>query len=94
MYFEGNFDDGWKYYEFRNSKITDFFKDIKEWSGEKITNKNIVVFYEQGLGDSIQFSKYIIPLTKIAKNVTFVVQNNIKNLIMFSYICPVVFIVL
>ena len=80
LLFEGNFDDGWKYYEFRNSKITDFFKDIKEWSGEKIANKNIVVFYEQGLGDSIQFSKYIIPLTKIAKNVTFVVQNSIKNL--------------
>ena len=46
----------------------------------KLIPKNIVVFNEQGLGDSIQFSKYIIPLTKIAKNVTFVVQNSVKNL--------------
>ena len=78
--YDGNFEDGWKYYEFRNSKTVDFFKDVKEWTGEKINSKTIVVFNEQGLGDSIQFSKYIIPLTKIAKNVTFVVQNNIKDL--------------
>ena len=80
LLYEGNFKDGWKYYEYRNSKITDFFKGISEWSGEEIKDKNIVVFNEQGIGDSIQFSKYIIPLTKIAQNVTFVVQNNIKNL--------------
>ena len=69
--YEGNFDDGWKYYEHRNSKITDFFRDTQEWTGEKIDNKSILVFNEQGIGDSIQFSKYIIPLTKISKNVTF-----------------------
>ena len=78
--YDGNFDDGWKYYEYRNSKTVDLFKDIKEWTGEKISSKKIVVFNEQGLGDSIQFSKYIIPLTKIAKNVTFVVQNSVKDL--------------
>ena len=80
LLFEGNFNDGWKYYEYRNSKILDFFKNLKEWTGDKIENKDIVVFYEQGLGDSIQFSKYLIPLTKKAKNVTFVVQDSIKNL--------------
>ena len=78
--YDGNFEDGWKYYEYRNSKTVDFYKNIKEWTGEKIITKNIVVFNEQGLGDSIQFSKYLIPLTKIAKNVTFVVQNNVKDL--------------
>ncbi len=77
---EGNFNDGWKYYEYRNSKIVDFFSKTQEWTGEKIDTKSIVVFNEQGLGDSIQFSKYIIPLTKIAKNVTFVVQSSINNL--------------
>ena len=78
--YDGNFEEGWKYYEYRNSKTVDFFKDIKEWTGEKINTKKIIVFNEQGLGDSIQFSKYIIPLTKIAKEVTFVVQNSVKDL--------------
>ncbi len=77
---EGNFNDGWKYYEYRNSKLVDFFKDIIEWSGEEINNKSIVVFNEQGLGDTIQFSKYLIPLSKKANQITFVVQENIKNL--------------
>ena len=78
---EGNFNEGWKYYEYRNSKRIDYFKNIQEWSGEKINKKNIVVFNEQGLGDTLQFSKYLIPLTKIAGKVTFVVQENIKKFI-------------
>ena len=77
---EGNFDAGWKYYEYRNSKLVDFFKDTKEWSDEELDGKSIVVFNEQGLGDTLQFSKYLIPLSKKANKITFVVQENIKNL--------------
>ena len=80
LLYEGDFKDGWSFYEHRNSKKIDFFKETKEWSGETIKNKNIVVFTEQGLGDAIQFSKYIIPLCKIAKKVTFVTKDSIKSL--------------
>ena len=78
--YEGNFDEGWKYYEFRKSKLSNFFNDISEWDGSNIKNKSIVVYNEQGLGDSIQFSKYLLPLSKISNKITFVVQENIKNL--------------
>lgn len=78
--YEGDFDNGWKYYENRPTKLKNSFKDIKEWNGEKITNKNIAVYSEQGLGDAIQFSKYIIPLLKVSKNVDFLVQKKIINL--------------
>ena len=74
---EGNFKEGWNYYESRGSKTTGYLKNLKEWKGEKLTNKSIVVFYEQGIGDTIQFSKYLIPLLKISKNVTFVIQERI-----------------
>ena len=77
---EGDFDNGWKYYEYRPTKLKNFFKDIKEWNGENIINKNIVVYSEQGLGDTIQFSKYIIPLLKISNNVDFLVQKKIINI--------------
>ena len=33
---EGDFEEGWKYYEYRNSKEVDFFKDNIEWTGEKL----------------------------------------------------------
>ena len=59
--YEGDFENGWKYYEYRGSKLTNTLKNIKEWNGEEIENKNIVVFNEQGLGDTIQFSKYFNP---------------------------------
>ncbi len=78
--YEGNFDEGWKYYEFRKSKLSNYFKDISEWDGTNIRDKSIVVYNEQGLGDSIQFSKYLLPLSKISNKITFVVQENIKNL--------------
>ena len=78
--YEGNFQDGWKYYEYRGSKINDLLKDVKEWNGENLENKSIVVFSEQGLGDTIQFSRYLLSLIKICNDVNFVVSNNILNL--------------
>ena len=80
LLYDGNFEDGWKYYEHRLAKKINYFNNIKEWAGENIEKKNIIVFSEQGLGDCIQFSKYLIPLTQIAKNVTFVTQNKLLNL--------------
>ncbi len=80
LLYDGNFEDGWKYYEHRLAKKINYFNNIKEWAGENIEKKNIIVFSEQGLGDCIQFSKYLIPLTQIAKNVTFVTQSKLLNL--------------
>ena len=77
---EGNFEDGWRYYEYRGSKVKNKADNIKEWNGEDLKNKSILVFSEQGLGDSIMFSKYVHSLGKIAKNVSFVVNKNIKNI--------------
>ena len=78
--FQGNFEIGWKYYEHRNTKLKNILNDRPEWKGENIHQKSIVVYNEQGLGDSIQFSKFIIPLLKLTKNVTFLVQKNIIDI--------------
>ena len=78
--YEGNFEKGWEYYEFRGSKLTNILKGTKLWNGEKIHNKSIVVFNDQGLGDTIQFSKYLLSLRKISNEVSFVVPKNILNL--------------
>ncbi len=78
--YEGNFELGWKYYEHRPSKIQNFFSEVKEWRGEDLRSKVIAVYNEQGLGDTIQFSKFIIPLLKISKKVILVVPKKIQNL--------------
>ena len=77
---EGDFDNGWKFYEYRPLRHLNILKNIKEWNGEDLNSKHIIVYSEQGLGDTIQFSKYIFPLMKISKEVTFVVQKKIQNI--------------
>ena len=80
LLFKGDFENGFKLYENRSSKNINHFKDIKEWNGENLRNKSIIVYSEQGLGDAIQFSKYLIPLSKIAQNIKFFVQDSIFDL--------------
>ena len=75
--YDGDFENGWKYYEFRLTKLKNFLNHINEWKGENIKKKNIVVYNEQGLGDCIQFSKYLFPLLKYDCNITFLVPKNL-----------------
>lgn len=75
--YDGDFENGWKYYEFRLTKSKNFLNHISEWKGENIRKKNIAVYNEQGLGDCIQFSKYLFPLLKYDCNITFLVPKNL-----------------
>lgn len=80
LLYDGNFEEGFKFYDKRNSKFVREYSNINEWRGESLNNKKILVYFEQGLGDTLQFSKYIIPLLKICKNVTFLVQEKLADL--------------
>ena len=80
LLYDGNFEEGFKFYDKRNSKSISKYSQINEWKGELLDNKKILVYYEQGLGDTLQFSKYIIPLIKICENVTFLVQGKLIDL--------------
>lgn len=79
-----NFEEGWKYYEGRFSKKfgpTEYPKmDKPRWQGEDISDKTLLVQYEQGLGDTIQFCRYIEQLKPLAKKILFRVQNNLVDL--------------
>ena len=51
---------------------------------KKISNKKVVVWYEQGLGDTLNFARYVLLLKKYTNQITFVVQDKLirvlKNL--------------
>lgn len=80
-----DFKDGWKYYEYRFSKEnnpTVYPKMNKpKWRGQKIPGQTLLVQYEQGFGDSIQFFRYLEQLKPLTGKVIFRVQNELVELL-------------
>lgn len=90
----GDFKKGWDAYQYRWKQIPPenyrypIFKELQ--SLEAINNKNILVWYEQGLGDTIQFSRYVLKLISLGANVTFEVQEPLNALFKDQFNCRVV----
>ena len=74
---DGNFDEGWKLYKYTESNFNVKFPSIPEWKGEDLNSKKILVYNEQGNGDAIVYSKYLISLNKICKNIDFILNKNL-----------------
>ena len=59
----GDFQEGWKYYEKRwemphiSQKRPKFSQP--EWQGEALNDKILLIYVEQGMGDNIQFVRYL-----------------------------------
>ena len=46
-----------------------------------IFNKKVVVWYEQGLGDTLNFTRYVLLLKKYTNQITFVVQDKLIKIL-------------
>lgn len=59
----GDFENGWKDYSYRwqTARFRSLRRDwpVATWTGDTEKGKNILVHAEQGLGDTIQFSRYL-----------------------------------
>lgn len=78
-----NFEEGWKYYEYRfiRENCIGYPEMPKpKWEGQDISDKTLLVHYEQGYGDSIQFCRYIETVKPLAKNIIFRVQDELVDL--------------
>ena len=94
----GNLEKGFELYEYRwlkkSNKQIKKFENIKTpLSTDEIINRNILISDEQGLGDTIQFSRFVIELLKFTKKITFVVNSKLvkllsnlnKNIVVIEY---------
>ena len=67
----GNFEDGWPEYEWRTMRAGFWPKRRYEqpaWQGEKLAGKTLLVHWEQGFGDIIQFSSFLDPLAETIRS--------------------------
>lgn len=79
-----NFEEGWKYYEYRFQKENGptVYPKIKQpkWDGKAIKDKILLVHHEQGYGDSIQFIRYLEQVKPLVKKIVFCVQDELVEL--------------
>ncbi len=81
----GKWDRGWKSYEWRKKSIETLrsgnFPVPLLTSLEQARGKTVLVYWEQGLGDTIQFCRYLKPLRQAGARVLFAPQPQLKFLL-------------
>ena len=91
---KGDYKKGWEAYSHRWKQLpveSYRFKNIKELDSiSSVDGKKILVWYEQGLGDSIQFSRYIPLLLKKGANVTLQIQEPLEALFRSNFSCEII----
>ena len=82
-------ENAFRFYEFRKEKTIPKKKTIEvknkfnptEWNGENINNKKILIISEQGIGDTIQFFRYLYSIKEYYKSeIIFYTDKNLKYL--------------
>jgi Tfp pilus assembly protein PilF len=77
------FDLGWPRYESRGSRIQRAWRGQRlppPWRGEPLAGKRLLIEAEQGLGDTIQFSRFAKLAADQGAEVVLCVQEGLKNL--------------
>jgi tetratricopeptide (TPR) repeat protein len=82
----GNFDDGWQEREWGRKSTLVSFVDRKfaqpHWFGEEpIAGKTILLHSDEGLGDTIQFSRYAAMVAKLGARVVLELQAPLQALL-------------
>jgi tetratricopeptide (TPR) repeat protein len=67
-----------------NAPPKTLISDLPKWEGQEIAGQAIVVWDEQGLGDLIQFSRYLLCLVDAGADVTLLCRKNMHRLLRTS----------
>ncbi len=80
-----NFTEGWSYFEHSLTFQVPFsyISNCKEYNGEELSGKTIIVYSEHGLGDTIQFLRYLPLLKEKGCEIIFEFQQELKPLLFY-----------
>jgi hypothetical protein len=73
-----DFEYRWKQRDYRSRRSG---ADAPEWSGEDLSGRSILAYDEEGLGDTIQFCRYLLLLSERGANVTFLLRSKLAGLL-------------
>ena len=76
----GRWEEGWRDYEWRRSALIPWPGPQPKWTGERIRGKTLFIRAEQGLGDSIQFVRFVPQARARAGRVILECQKPLKRL--------------
>ena len=81
----GRYAEGWLEYEWRlrmpeYQDIFNWHNVERRWRGQPFPGQTLVVYHEQGLGDAIQFCRYIPYLKALGGTVIFAVKDSLVRL--------------
>jgi tetratricopeptide (TPR) repeat protein len=76
----GDWRAGWEFYEYRlrrpeaRGQPARIFPPEKRWQGDDLSGRTLLVDGEQGLGDTLQFARFVPVVARRARSVVLVVQ--------------------
>lgn len=78
----GHYREGWEAYEVRLSRKNQHIQhnERPRWQGEEIAGRPILVWAEQGLGDTVQFLRFLQPLRDLGAEILFECQDRVLPL--------------
>ncbi|OHE87692.1 MAG: hypothetical protein A3G75_03405, partial [Verrucomicrobia bacterium RIFCSPLOWO2_12_FULL_64_8] len=83
---QGNFSEGWKEYEWRfesNKEVRNLKSRFRNplWQGEALAARKVLLYSEQGLGDTLQFVRYAPLIAQRGGRVFIECQPELKRLL-------------
>ncbi len=80
---DGEFERGWQEYEWRWRRRETPARQLPQraWNGEPVTGKTVLLYFEQGFGDGIQFVRYARQLREMGARVVVECPGSLAGLI-------------
>ena len=80
----GDWKDGWAEHEWRlkarEHRHNAFVQTAPKWEGQPLSGKRLLVYAEQGLGDTIQFVRYLRRIEESGAEITLMVAEPVRRL--------------